>query len=150
MSKKPGAVHGYARGLAEAGLEVEINKSPSKKTGDLPGIDFGTSLPKLMAYPSSKGLTFDTVLMPRLNRKLVKQIDANRLERWLFVGITRATKWIYISTTDDENALFFERFRELERQKQLIIMRNGDRALGISDKASKEESPEESSLTDLF
>ena len=141
---------GYARGLAEAGLEVEINKSPSKKTGDLPGIDFGTSLPKLMAYPSSKGLTFDTVLMPRLNRKLVKQIDADRLERWLFVGISRATKWIYISTTDGENALFFERFRELERQKQLTIMRGGDRARETSDETSNQEPPEESSLTDLF
>ena len=65
----------YARRLAEAGLEVEVNRSPSKKATDLPVIDFGTQLPILMAYPSSKGLTFDTVLMHRLNRKLVKQVD---------------------------------------------------------------------------
>ena len=32
-------------------------------------MDLSTPLPKLMLYPSSKGLlTFDTVLMPRLNR----------------------------------------------------------------------------------
>ena len=79
-----------------------------------------------MPYPSSKGLTFDTVLMPRLNRRFLKNTEPDRLERWLFVGITRATRWIYISTTDGEGALFLDRFRELQRRKQLTIQRSTD------------------------
>ena len=75
-----------------------------------------------MAYPSAKGLTFDTVLMPCLNRRLFRIMD-ERLERWLFVGITRATKWIYFSTTDGDSTLFLDRFRGLERRRQLTIER---------------------------
>ncbi len=117
---------GYAHALREAGLDVEINQSARKKENALPAIDFGTPLPKLMPYPSSKGLTFDTVLMPRLNRKFLEKTDPERLERWLFVGITRATRWIYISTTDGEDTLFLERFRELEQRKQMTIQRSQD------------------------
>ena len=128
--RRKAAVHraefGYARALREAGLEVEISQSAQSKEDALPAIDFGTPLPKLMPYPSSKGLTFDTVLMPRLNRKFLEKIDPERLEPWLFVGITRATRWIYVSTTDGENALFLNRFRELERRNQMTIQRSTD------------------------
>lgn len=137
---------GYALALREAGLEAEINQSARKKEDALPPIDFGTPLPKLMPYPSSKGLTFDTVLMPRLNRKFLERIDPERLERWLFVGITRATRWIYVSTTDGENALFLDRFRELERRKQMTIQRSTD-SPGTSEDAGLGD---DNDLTDLF
>ena len=117
---------GYARALREAGLEVEINQTARKKENALPAIDFGTPLPKLMPYPSSKGLTFDTVLMPRLNRKFLEEKDPDLLERWLFVGIARATRWIYISTTDGDDTLFIDRFRELEQRKQMTVQRSTD------------------------
>lgn len=119
-------VFGYAKGLGEAGLEVEVPRQPGRKRKNTtPTIDFGTSRPKLMAYPSAKGLTFDTVLMPCLNRRLFRVMD-ERLERWLFVGITRATKWIYFSTTDGDSTLFLDRFRGLERRRQLTIERFAD------------------------
>ena len=145
---------GYGRALREAGLEVEVNKHSRKnkrREDALPGIDFGTPLPKLMPYPSSKGLTFDTVLMPRLNRGFVKKIDPDRLERWLFVGITRATRWFYVSTTDGENALFLERFRELERRKQMTVQRDVDRPVaGGAAEIQDGSLGDTNELTDLF
>ena len=141
----------YARVLREAGLEVEINESARSKDDALPTIDFGTPLPKLMPYPSSKGLTFDTVLMPRLNRKFLGKTDPDRLERWLFVSITRATRWIYLSTTDDEDAVFFDRFRELEGRKQMTIQRNMD-GVPVSETVKTEDdgSSERDDLAHLF
>ncbi len=144
-------VFGYARGLREAGLEVEINRSGRSKKDDLPSFDFSTPLPKLMPYPSSKGLTFDTVLMPRLNRKFVENIAPDRLERWLFVGITRATQWIYFSTTNGEKAPFFEKFRELERRKQMTIKRSTDQLpAGAAAETEDDGSDEKNDLSDLF
>ena len=63
---------------------------------------------------------------PRLNRGFFEKTDPDRLERWLFVGITRATRWFYLSTTDGERALFLKRFRELEQRNQMTIKRTTD------------------------
>jgi superfamily I DNA/RNA helicase len=124
-------VYGYAQALRAAGLEVEVPAKPgAKKTpktrkssggNELLSIDFTTPLPKLMPYPSAKGLTFDTVLMPRLVAGFFEHLTPDQLERWLFVGITRATRWVYFSTINDNRFMFLERFQELERKKQLVI-----------------------------
>lgn len=129
-------VYGYAKALRAAGLEVEVPATPgarkstrsgAKKDGkasvtkDLPAIDFTTPFPKLMPYPSAKGLTFDTVLMPRLIAGFFEHLSPGQLERWLFVGITRATQWVYFSTVNDNRFMFLERFQELERLEQLAI-----------------------------
>lgn len=81
---------GYAKGLCEAGVEVENPKQ----------LDFTTDKPKLMPYHSAKGLTFDTVILPRLIPSAFRNLDAERLSRLIFVGITRAIKWVYLSTVD--------------------------------------------------
>jgi len=113
-------VYGYALALREAGLEVEVPDVPRGRKS-LPVIDFSTPLPKLMPYPSVKGLTFDTVLMPRLVARHFEQLTQEQLERWIFVGITRATKWIYFSTLNNNNFLFLKRFQELEGKQQITI-----------------------------
>lgn len=51
-----------------------------------------------MPYHSAKGLTFDTVLMPRLVKSSFPVLSAARINHLLFVAITRATKWLYLST----------------------------------------------------
>ena len=142
---------GFARALQEAGLDVEVSRAMRDEKNALPYIDFQTPLPKLMPYPSSKGLTFDTVLMPCLNRRSFNRTAPERLERLLFVGITRATRWVYISTTDGDSAPFFERFRELELQKEMTIKRgSGSSDGGGTGEDSDDGSREESDLTDLF
>ena len=92
-------VYGFANGLREAGLEVETPAA----------FNFATDLPKTMPFHSAKGLTFETVLMPRLVPKSFAQLSESRIERLLFVGITRATKWVYMSTTGNS------RFPPLEK-----------------------------------
>lgn len=167
-------VYGYARALQEAGLEVEVpgkakrkgsSKSKGKKPGkptqsasgpDLPEIDFSTPLPKLMPYPSAKGLTFDTVLMPRLIPGLFGKVEPERLERWLFVGITRATQWVYISTLNDSKFMFLERFRALEQDGQITIKLSEDLLSAVSSDADdqvtlgEQEADSGEDLSDLF
>ncbi len=93
-------VMGYARRLLEAGIEVEV---PPRRWGkpEFPAHDFNSSRPKLMPYHSVKGLTFDTVVMPRLTRDSFARFPAEIIERLLFVGITRASKWVFLSATED-------------------------------------------------
>ena len=113
-------IFNYANVLLEAGLEVEV---PNRRPGS-GGIDFSTPVPKLMAYPSAKGLTVDSVFMPCLNLDRFSRPEDERLEKWLFVGITRATKWIYFSAIDNDNVLFRVRFEKLRQDKQLTILEN--------------------------
>lgn len=142
---------GYARGLCDAGLKVEVNQSPGRKGDSLPTIEFNTTSPKIMAFPSSKGLTFDTVLMPSWNKRFLQKIDQDRLERWLFVGITRATRWIYFSTTDGEDTLFLDRFRALEQRKQMTIQQGARQLDTESAPERKPNGPKENGdLSDLF
>jgi superfamily I DNA/RNA helicase len=82
-------VFGFAKGLRDAGLEVETPDD----------LDFSTSLPKLITYHSAKGLTFDSVLLPRLVPGSFPRMSLGRIEHLLFVAISRATKWVYMSTT---------------------------------------------------
>lgn len=142
---------GFAHALREAGLKVEVNQPVGRKNEILPAIDFGTSSPKVMAFPSSKGLTFDTVMMPRWNKRFLQKIDPDRLERWLFVGITRATRWFYISTTDGDQAQFLERFRGLEQREQMTIQDYSDQMRSDSAQKSDGDTPtDEDEISDLF
>lgn len=115
-------VAGFAKGLRELGLEVEI---PSRRSDDDEGFDFNSDLPKLMPFHSAKGLTFDTVLMPRLVPRSFGQFSTERVERLLFVGVTRATKWLYFSSDDVESLPFLSRLQILAKGGHLAVQRSG-------------------------
>lgn len=83
-------VHGFAKGFAEAGLDVSVQKR------DEP-IDFSTQLPKLMTYHQGKGLTFDSVFLPRLDQGSFQGALQGRTQNMLFVGISRAIRWVFMS-----------------------------------------------------
>jgi len=87
-------IHGFAAGMREAGLEVE---TPSRSQED--SYDFSSPLPKVMSYHSAKGLTFDSVLLPRLTVDSFERYSPDHVLRLLFVGVTRATGWVYMSST---------------------------------------------------
>jgi superfamily I DNA/RNA helicase len=74
-----------------------------------------------MSYHSAKGLTFDTVLLPRLVRSSFPHVTNPRIARLLFVGITRATKWVYMSTCKDGEIAALQRFEPLVRQNLLSV-----------------------------
>lgn len=81
-------VFGFAKGMREAGLDVETQDD----------LDFGSDTPKVITYHSAKGLTFDAVLLPRLTPSSFSVFSPERIERLLFVALTRATRWAYLST----------------------------------------------------
>jgi superfamily I DNA/RNA helicase len=91
---------GYAKGLQELGLEVEDPKN----------IDFNSIKPKLLPYHSAKGLTFDSVFLPRLLDDAFYRTTLDRKRRQLFVGITRAVKWVYLTNNREGG---FEPLNEL-------------------------------------
>ncbi len=142
-------VYGYASALREVGLEIEVPSQPGRlKKNPSPTIDFNTLRPKVMPYPSAKGLTFDTVLMPLLRRnKFPKFLHMTRLERWLFVGISRATRWVYFSASG--HCAFLERFQQLKQQGQLTI-KQGDIPRPPEPPPGRSESEPEDDLRDLF
>jgi superfamily I DNA/RNA helicase len=86
-------VHGFAKGFAEAGIEVSVQKR------DEP-IDFASPVPKLMTYHQGKGLTFDSVFLPRLDQGSFQGAMQARTNNMLFVGISRAIKWAFMSGTN--------------------------------------------------
>lgn len=83
-------VHGFAKGFKEAGIDVEVQQR------DAP-IDFSNPIPKLMTYHQAKGLTFDSVFLPRLNQSSFPGRMAERIGHLCFVGVSRAVKWVYMS-----------------------------------------------------
>ncbi len=113
--------HDYGRALLEEGMAVEIHYSSSesdkkREAGSPPEADFGNRRPKLITYSSAKGLTFDSVFLPCQHEML----RGRRSLRWLFVGITRATRWCYLSGVKGEIA-FMDKFRRLELNGHLHI-----------------------------
>ncbi len=81
-------VFGFAKGLREAGFDVETMED----------LDFATNRPKVLTYSSAKGLTFDSVLLPRLVPRSFGRWSEESIRQLLFVAITRAKDWVYLST----------------------------------------------------
>jgi len=66
-------------------------------------LTFGDSRPVVLTYHSAKGLTVDCVLLPFLTNKAFKGVpDAGQRKRILFVGVTRATHWVWLGTDPDD------------------------------------------------
>jgi len=114
-----------ARLLTEAGLEVEVPHKGGRPS-EYPSHDFQSERPKLMTYYGAKGLTFETVIMPRLVPSSFNQVKPDRLEKLLFVGITRATRWVYMSTVEGPTLPVVLELAALERDRIITIQRSAD------------------------
>jgi superfamily I DNA/RNA helicase len=121
-------VFGFAQGLQEVGIEAEVPRQAFGNS-NLPEHDFNSCRPKLMSYQSAKGLTFDSVFMPRLVPASFRRVRAERVERLVFVALTRATRWAYFSTSLGESLPLMEKLLPLEQTGQLTVQR-GDQAGG--------------------
>jgi superfamily I DNA/RNA helicase len=78
-------------------LGVEIEAAMPAATGGQ-AVDFESTVPKISTYHSAKGLTFDSVLLPKLVRTNWKNFNPHLRKNMLLVGITRATQWVYFSS----------------------------------------------------
>ncbi len=65
---------------------------------DCQPLNFGSPVPQIATCHSAKGLTFDSVLMPRLIDRSFPRVQGAGRQRMLFVGIVRAKQWVYLST----------------------------------------------------
>lgn len=140
-----------AKTLSSAGLEVEV---PAKgRDTDYFTHDFQSERPKLMTYYGAKGLTFETIIMPRLVATSFLQVSPQRLEKLLFVGMTRATQWVYMSTVEGQILPVMVELAKLERERTITIQRSGDDlplfGSGIASAPPQDEAVVDS-LTDLF
>lgn len=95
-------VHRFAAGLVERGIPLEVPLRHGETDSPFPALDFASDLVKVMPFHSAKGLTFDTVLMPRLGASDFFNRGDAALRRLLFVGITRATSWVYLGTREGD------------------------------------------------
>lgn len=109
-------VHGFRKGLEEFGLEAEIHDR-----GEV--LDFTSTTPKLLTYHSAKGLTFDTVLLPRLVAGSFRGRDQELLLRMMFVAVTRAVRWVYLSTEAGKEPEFLARVHPLAASGHLTVRR---------------------------
>jgi len=84
--------------------------------------DFGNNLPKIATYHSAKGLTFDSVLMPKITASAFDNIsDSGLRQRMLFVGIARATQWVYLSTIKGQELEEFSLLKDAAVKNHLTI-----------------------------
>jgi superfamily I DNA/RNA helicase len=117
---KNAQVESFANKCRQEGVPIETRKV---------GLDFANSTPKAITIHSAKGLTFDSVLLPRL----VSSSFSGPLEGWasrlLYVGMTRATRWVYFSTVRGRALPEVGRIRALSQTKPPIV------ALGSASEA---------------
>jgi molecular chaperone DnaK (HSP70) len=100
-----------AHELRKLKLEVEVQSS-GKGRRVFPRLDFEGPLPKLMTIHSAKGLTFDTVMLPRLTARAYESLQVS-LAELLFVGVTRAAQWVWLSTIAGQELQVLNQLRPL-------------------------------------
>jgi len=108
-------VYGYARAFREAGIEVETSYN----------LNFANDKPKILTYHGAKGLTFDSVLMPRLVNYSFRYFNDDEILRQIFVGITRAQSWVYLSAVRSQKTPVLDRVLHLEAKHQLTLQKYG-------------------------
>ena len=123
----------YTYGLKKAGLDIDV-------CNENEAIDFRNGRPKAIEYRKANSLAFDSVLMPGVDYEAYPEIGA------LFLGVTRAEKWVYFSAIEIE-CLYLDRFLELERQGKLVIQRSDEETPEPVETIQPDE-PED--LSDLF
>jgi superfamily I DNA/RNA helicase len=101
-----------------------------------------------MTYHSAKGLTFDSVLLPHLGKDWFPRAKWADIERLIFVGITRATKWVFLSSLEDGAFKPLEKIVPLAANGSLSIQRSGDRTEG--SRSSGREKTEEEDIIDIL
>jgi len=116
-------VHGFANAMQIRNVHIE-KAIPPKYPGNTGNYDFGNLVPKIATYHSAKVLTFDSVILPKLIEKdfddISKQQSVLRM-RLLFVGIARATKWVYLSTIRGRELQEFSIIKGAAKNKHLVI-----------------------------
>ncbi|MBE3143651.1 MAG: UvrD-helicase domain-containing protein [Planctomycetes bacterium] len=133
-------VHGLADGLCERGVMVEKAVTKEKAGKVEVTCAFNNLVPKIATFFMAKGLTFDSVLLPRLTAKAYDWTRREQLKRMMFVGIARATQWVYLSTVKGTEFNEMAVLREAAAQGHLTMQEGiGDRKPGPGGKGGGQE-----------
>jgi hypothetical protein len=104
-------VHRVAKALEGRGIETE-KAIPLFAQNVIHGpYNFDNGLPKITTYNTARGLTFDSVLLPQLTEPVFSEVPSQLRKKFLFMGIVRASNWIYLSTINGQE------FKEMEPLK---------------------------------
>ncbi|MDB4444465.1 ATP-binding domain-containing protein, partial [bacterium] len=119
-------LHGMAKMLEERGIVVEKAIGRDSNGKKAASCDFGNSTPKIATYHMAKGLTFDSVILPRLVESSFPWLHGTARQRLIFVGIARSTQWVYLSTVKGEEILEFDILREAAKAGQASMQYKSD------------------------
>lgn len=131
-------VFGFTMALSDRGVDVE-KAVPPQRPGMPNEYNFDNDIPKIATYHSAKGLTFDSVLLPKITTTAFFNVKDDGLrQRMLFVGIARATKWVYLSTTKGVELNEFSILKDAAAKKHLIIQ-DGKESPGATQHKTNDE-----------
>ncbi|MFE6507641.1 UvrD-helicase domain-containing protein [Nocardioides sp. NPDC057767] len=98
--------YGLAKALNEAGFDVE---GPNVKG------EASVSAIKVMTYHSAKGLSFDSVFLPRLYESQLREVARHTVRgSLLFVALTRATTYLFLSSVIGKQAKEWAEFDRVD------------------------------------
>jgi len=121
--------------LREAGIPVELALPPKGPCGA--EARFENNLPKLCTYHSAKGISFDSVFLPRLENASFPRDAGPARRRLLFVGLTRAAIWVFLGR--DQRQPFDEDpwIEEAVKSRFLIAQSGGGPVPSYEESTSK-------------
>jgi len=131
-------LHGIAEGLAERGVTVEKAATKEKAGKVEVTCAFTNLVPKIATFFMAKGLTFDSVLLPRLTAKAYDWTRREQLKRMMFVGIARATQWVYLSTVERQEFQEMNTLKEAAAQGQMTMQASGEWRAGVDGGQEKD------------
>ncbi|MCX7771100.1 MAG: AAA family ATPase [Proteobacteria bacterium] len=136
-------VQTYAKKLISTGIDVEWRNI---QEDDNSQYDFNSTKPKILTFHSAKGLTFDSVIIPKLIIGAFPEIFKNEIKRLLFVGITRAQKWVGLITKENQALEIIDKLKNI-KDNNFLTVRSAKDYENYSKKVSERE---ENDLIDLL
>ena len=113
LAPKNDIVRAIGFSLKKLGIDVEFNEKE---------FDFSSDKPKVMTYHKAKGLTFDSVFLPSLINTNFSRFNSSGISRrMLFVGISRAVKWVYLDFTKGSGLIHLDELLKLQKTGDLHI-----------------------------
>ncbi len=117
-------LYSLAKRLEELGIPAQKALPPRHPGWDLEA-DFASDLPKLATIHSAKGLSFDSVFLPRLSDEAFPRDEGPARRRLLFVALTRAAKWVWMGRLENEPFDEDPWLEDAAGRKELV-MQSGD------------------------